>query len=143
MENPIEFYLDEDDNLDFGDKNIFINEENVTGDVFKVTVRIICNSHDGCCTDFNIDLGSSPLRERTKEEQEEMTETEIKTISFYIKATEELKAHVDSENFLIENDETEKFFVEWDSMSSDCGCGCCGLRNYYTPVKYEYIRFST
>jgi hypothetical protein len=71
MENPLEFYLnDEDEKLFFtntyGKENYLVEP---VGEVFQVTVKIELNEHDDSCTEFNLDF--KDLHERTKEEKKE------------------------------------------------------------------------
>jgi hypothetical protein len=45
----------------------------------------------------------------------------------------------DNDWYLIENYDTEEYFMDWEYDSQCDGSGYCGLQDIYSPIKIECI----
>ena len=102
------------------------------GDVlFKMTVKIIFKTHDGYCSYFDDDTPS------------DYVEHETKNVVVYFTIPEDFKDRLDElleDGELINNEDTEIFFREWQMHSNCDGSGACNFMDCYEPLKIEYVK---
>ncbi len=112
-------------------------EEPNEGDVlFKMTMRVIRREHGGYCSDYDFEGRDC--------KDDFVSKDIIKTV--YFKIPEPNVFELNSDNIqdgeVIENDDTEPYFLEWTEPSDCDGSGYCQLNDTFIPIKIEYVQIT-